>query len=139
VSSTEAVDLPWPCYGDVGDVDDDGDLDLFVSMRADGDAELLVNDGTGHFPLADRVTFDRPQGYASGVIADLDGDGDLDLASGALFVENQGFPTLPSHLQGWGDAGAGSWEHVAADVSGDGIVDLLEGGESMILVSVARP
>jgi VCBS repeat protein len=139
VTSTEAVDVGWAQYGDVGDVDADGDLDLLLSSRAAADnaREVLVNDGTGSF--ADRLYLGYTQAYQSGTFGDLDGDGDIDLASGNVLVDDPGSAAPVTHLLDWGDSGAGAFEHVIADVSGDGAPDLLEAGGAMILLSIARP
>ena len=74
----------------MGDVDNDGDLDVYSGQffdganRADdpGDrSELLLNDGDGTFTLADQSDLSDPGGYAtSGAsFADYDADGLLDL------------------------------------------------------------
>ncbi len=68
---------------DLVDVDDDGDLDLFVAEGTDSPAprpnRLLLNDGAGVF--RDVSTSNLPAGQANSTKADfgdLDGDGDLD-------------------------------------------------------------
>lgn len=73
-----------------GDVDNDGDLDVFAGSYTDqnnrdtdlGDrSEVLLNDGSGHFSLTAASDLQEPGGYAtSGAsFADIDADGDLDL------------------------------------------------------------
>ena len=61
----------------VGDVDGDGDLDLFLGR--DGDNELWLNNGTGHFtkattgaPNSGSQVYTRTSAWA-----DMDGDGAL--------------------------------------------------------------
>lgn len=73
-----------------GDVDNDGDVDLFFTnsmKRAEDRAALFLNDGDFHFSrailpaLAERVRDPKRFGLPSGAtFADWDGDGDLDLA-----------------------------------------------------------
>jgi hypothetical protein len=61
----------------VGDVDNDGDLDVFVCTL--GGCSLWLNDGEGQFA---RVTDEPGWGTLPGagaVLCDLDGDGDLDV------------------------------------------------------------
>jgi hypothetical protein len=60
---------------DAGDVDGDGDIDLFVT-NVDGHVNTVAfNDGTGHFNYSEQNN--HPAGRAA-ALADLDGDGDLD-------------------------------------------------------------
>jgi MYXO-CTERM domain-containing protein len=117
----------------MGDVDDDGDLDLLVGDRYSGGgtraAHLYVNDGAGVFADA---TSQLP-GTSDGDVAydfdlfDADGDFDLDL----LIDMHSGTSML------WTNDGAGTYTQapfpaqgalkygpVACDVDGDGDLDL---------------
>lgn len=61
------------------DFDQDGDLDVIVANRSDRD-ELWWNDGTGHFTRDDTAAFTEDARSTVGAsLADVDGDGDLDL------------------------------------------------------------
>jgi hypothetical protein len=60
----------------VGDVDQDGDLDLFLP-RMDLPGRLLLNDGRGVFTEA--ALLDEAMAASGAAFADVDGDGDLDL------------------------------------------------------------
>jgi len=107
----------------LGDVDGDGDVDMFAA-NLDG-SMLSLNDGTGVFtPVQQRYSASSHDV----VLADLDGDGDLD-----LFFANQGQNSLYINY------GKGSFvastalppdsdrtEGVdAADLDGDGDLDLV--------------
>lgn len=62
-----------------GDVDEDGDVDVFISgNRPNFDAALYLNDGNGNFTRKTNTSFVGLD-LAHADFADLDGDGDLDL------------------------------------------------------------
>ena len=62
----------------VGDYDNDGDADLYVTNV--GPNKLLENDGTGHFTdVTDRAGVGHEGWGTSGAFLDYDNDGDLDL------------------------------------------------------------
>jgi len=64
--------------GTAGDIDGDGDLDLFVSGF--GSDQLFRNDGDGTFTdVTAQAGVSDPQWSTSSAFADVDGDGDLDL------------------------------------------------------------
>ena len=63
----------------LGDIDGDGDVDVYLAVGTTGQAEdrIWINDGMGIFSDCER---DLSTGFSSGVgLGDLDGDGDLDL------------------------------------------------------------
>jgi enediyne biosynthesis protein E4 len=67
------------------DIDGDSDLDLFVSSLS-GPNALLLNDGKGHFKdTTDTAGLRLKAGCHSVALADVDGDGDLD-----LYIANNG-------------------------------------------------
>lgn len=123
-----------------GDVDDDGDIDLYVP-RIGRPNSLYLNDGDGAFTDvasdagvrgADWVT-----GYSGAVFADVDGDVDLDLlvtsAGGAapLMYLNQGDGTFVDEaaergitVDASGDVAPRIFSATFADWDGDGSLDL---------------
>ncbi len=78
---TERAGVGTPGYAmgcAAADVDDDGDLDLFVS--AFGPNRLYINQGNARFLEAGKAWgVDDPRWGMSAAFADYDGDGDLDL------------------------------------------------------------
>lgn len=70
----------------LGDMDGDGALDV-VTGQAWGETEVKIyfNDGTGKFPHQQVVT--RGKGLYSGVLIDVEGDGDLDIAGQDTYAQ----------------------------------------------------
>ena len=72
----------WRLSGAVfADVDGDGDLDLIATSLLDRRDFLFLNDGAGHFEESFKPGWvNHPRGGSVGAsLADVDGDGDLDL------------------------------------------------------------
>jgi hypothetical protein len=61
----------------LGDLDDDGDLDA-TTANGDGSASVLLNNGDGTY--ATQTTYTTGGGSVGIDLGDLDGDGDLDMA-----------------------------------------------------------
>ncbi len=99
--------IPYPTglHVTAGDVDNDGDQDLFFAAHAGRSNMLFLNDGRGFFSDGSfaRLPVDRPALAAE--FADIDEDGDLDIVLGsegaAVFV-NDGrgyFTDAPSRVE----------------------------------------
>lgn len=107
----------------LGDMDDDGDLDCVISVI--GQNEILFNDGTGTF--ADTAQYFGNNDHRRLVLVDLDGDGDLDVATVKYLDSerwwfNDGTGTLDeSPMRGLADNAVGV---AAARIDGDSDVDL---------------
>lgn len=116
-----------------GDVDQDGDLDLFFNDElANGQLKLFRNDGTGNFTnvTATHVAVAPKTNQQDVVICDVDNDWDLDVinigkSSGQQIFFNNGagqFSTVTTALL---PAGTGlTYEAEAADLDHDGDLDL---------------
>jgi hypothetical protein len=68
---------------DVADMDGDGDLDLVTNEHKGPDQTTMIfeNDGAGTFTK--RVVDRGKEGHLGTQVADMDGDGDLDIVSPA--------------------------------------------------------
>jgi hypothetical protein len=129
-----------PFWITTADVDNDGDLDVLTADYGTNGVSVCLNAGNGSFGAATRFGVG---GYPREVVtADFDGDGDLDFATANSAVDNSlslGFNngagsfntgTLPVFV------GLRPYSLAAADVDGDGDVDLLSSNHDGHTVSV---
>lgn len=133
---TNLPDFPQPSTCVIpGDMDDDGDLDLFVgggilpgNFPQSAESHLLVNDGKGRFLVKKSLP-----GASSAVWIDLDNDKDLDLVSIAewspiRFFENQAGEFSDQTAKHLAPNTEGLWNTIhAADLDADGDLDLVAG------------
>jgi hypothetical protein len=119
---------------DIVDIDGDGDRDVLVALSLTDAVYLYVNEGNAGswstVPIGTGIVAMKPEAV------DLDGDGDLDIATVGLFERAGG----PGEVT-WYENNAGAWTErsitgstfsgplfiEAADLSGDGLADLVVG------------
>ncbi|MEZ4953666.1 MAG: FG-GAP-like repeat-containing protein [Saprospiraceae bacterium] len=109
---------------DFQDIDNDGDLDCFVTNH-DSDLQLLENDGTGHFTdisVTAGIAKGNGSNFVQGIMKDFDNDGFVDIitAQPTLFFRNNGdktFTEMSPFAASFGSLATGDLNH-------DGFVDL---------------
>ena len=114
----------------LGDVNNDGALDLIASGTSNGIVSVQLNDGLGTFASSGQQL--RVATMQDGLLlGDVDADGDLDLAA-----VNSGSTVTILRNDGRGTFGVSSFVNLGSysvfgkfgDVDGDGDLDLLAGG-----------
>lgn len=137
-----------PYSGAIGDLDEDGKLDLAIVNLSDNTVSVLLNTSTaGSISFAAKVDFAtgaNPRGVA---ISDLDGDSKVDLAT-ANFSDNSisilrntsttGTPGFDTKIDYPINVGAGTHAIGVGDLDGDGKPDVIASNVSDNNVSVFR-
>ncbi len=141
----EGIDVGDLSAPTLADIDGDGDLDLVVG-ESDGTLKYYQNTGTTSNPAYEAKTGDdNPFNgidvgyYSSPTLADIDGDGDLDLVMGEAYgtlkyYQNTGTTSNPAYEAKTGDDNpfngidvGDSSKPALADIDGDGDLDLVVG------------
>lgn len=104
-----------------GDIDNDGDLDIFFAQAGEQDG-FLINDGHANFTwkwISEIIQFEEghlypngkraPWGFWSSEITDVDNDGYVDLILGGSYKENSGGAYYYGPTIIWGD-GTGQYK-----------------------------
>ena len=123
----------------LGDVNGDGNLDVYTSLYSPQGHSLLLGDGAGNFADVTATAFPAlsiTHGVGNGLV-DVDGDGDLDALLGSLHQPsllflNDGSGVFTELPNAFPPAPRSITSFAGGDVDGDGHVDLLLGNSSQL-------
>lgn len=130
--------VDWTGAVALGDIDNDGDLDIFFGNGNGQMSRLYANDGTGHFTdvsAAQLPPITRTLYCAK--MVDIDHDGDLDIIAREKVLVNNGQGFFTDMTATNAPAGTvNAWGMAVGDVNGDGHVDVMFGINSTTVSAV---
>jgi hypothetical protein len=118
----------------VGDIDDDGDLEIVVTVRSSGETYALHHDNTVMWTrwLPHNLFFNPAP-----ALADITGDGRLEVlipsSNGRLYAIQYNGSDVPGWPVTYSTSTYTESSPVIADVTGDGVVDVLLGHEEKFI------
>ena len=126
----------------LGDLDSDGDLDLFVTGYGETN-RVYANDGTGVFDVRIAQLPLHESFHTSAVLGDVDGDGDLDVVVGtflgqSLLYLNQGGLRFVDASRQLSTGEMSTYDVSLADLDGDSDLDIVfanTGNPSVLLIN----
>lgn len=130
---------PRPYAVMLGDLDRDGAIDIVATHDDSGEVSVLLGDGSGRLRAAPGPPVSFGLRLWRGMLADVDGDGALDLVaagSGSLVMargDGRGGLGRPSRQP------AGGWVAIAAELDGDGRLELVAPDPDASLLRIWRP
>jgi hypothetical protein len=130
--------LTPPGFVALGDLDNDGDLDLVATGVATNTLSLRLNTGNGTFTTPANGTLTLDNAASQVALGDVDNDGDLDIAtntgSGNVLLNNNNATFSPSQAGTYASTQASSL--TLADMDADGDLDIVAANYGDQTVSV---
>jgi hypothetical protein len=120
----------------VADMDGDGDMDILSASLFDDTIAWYENDGTSDPSWTASDIAESADGARSVFVADMDNDGDMDILSASqidntiAWYENDGASNPSWTASDIATSAEGAWSVFAADMDGDGDMDILSASYS---------